>query len=127
VAEHWKLQRVLGCEGDPPSKWAAYRFAAKLRENGDKLERCIDTVVEGLRSKVPDYGTNLAIDASDLPAYANGQPTSPRAGRNGSATAIPTRHGVTALRFQSARAAATTATAFTLPPARRRGCRSRGT
>lgn len=31
VAEHWKLQRVLGCEGDPPSQWAAYRFAAKLR------------------------------------------------------------------------------------------------
>jgi hypothetical protein len=73
VAEHWKLQRVLGCEGDPPSVYAAYRFAEKLRRHGDKLQRCIDSVVEGLRSKVPDYGTNLAIDASDLPAYANGQ------------------------------------------------------
>jgi Transposase DDE domain/Transposase domain (DUF772) len=73
VADHWRLQRVLGCEGDPPSKWAAYRFGAKLRENGDKLERCIDAVVEGLRSKVPTYGRDLAIDASDMPAYANGQ------------------------------------------------------
>ena len=73
VAEHWKLQRVLGCEGDPPSKWAAYRFGAKLRDNGDKVERCIDAVVEGLRSKLPTYGTDLAIDASDMPAYANGQ------------------------------------------------------
>jgi len=73
VAEHWKLQRVLGCEGDPPSVYAAYRFAEKLRRHGDKLERCIDSVVEGLRSKVPSYGTDLAIDASDLPAYANGQ------------------------------------------------------
>ncbi|HYP54792.1 MAG TPA: transposase [Solirubrobacterales bacterium] len=73
VAEHWKLQRVLGCEGDPPSKWAAYRFGAKLRENGDKLERCIDAVVEGLKAKLPTYGTDLAIDASDMPAYANGQ------------------------------------------------------
>ena len=36
VAEHWKLQRVLGCEGNPPSKWAAYRFAAKLRDNGER-------------------------------------------------------------------------------------------
>lgn len=73
VAEHWKLQRVLGCEGNPPSVYAAYRFSEKLRRHGDKLQRCIDSVVEGLRSKVPDYGTNLAIDASDLPAYANGQ------------------------------------------------------
>lgn len=73
VAEHWKLQRVLGCEGDPPSKWAAYRFAEKLRDNGEKVERCIDSVVEGLKSKLPTYGTDLAIDASDMPAYANGQ------------------------------------------------------
>lgn len=73
VADHWKLQRVLGCEGNPPSLWSAYRFAAKLRENGEMVERCIDGVVEGLRSKLPSYGTDLAIDASDMPAYANGQ------------------------------------------------------
>ena len=73
VGEHWRLQRALGCEGSPPSKWAAYRFAAKLRENGEAVERCIDAVVEGLKAKLPTYGTDLAIDASDMPAYANGQ------------------------------------------------------
>jgi hypothetical protein len=73
VADHWKLQRVLGCEGKPPSLWAAYRFAAKLRENGDAVERCIDGVIAGLREKLPSYGRDLAIDASDMPAYANGQ------------------------------------------------------
>jgi hypothetical protein len=73
VKEHWALQRALGCEGDPPSVWSAYRFAAKLRENGEMVERCIDGVVEGLRSELPSYGTDLAIDASDMPAYANGQ------------------------------------------------------
>jgi hypothetical protein len=73
VGEHWKLQRVLGCEGRPPSKWSAYRFAAKLRENAPAVERCIESVVEGLKAKLPDYGTDLAIDASDMPAYANGQ------------------------------------------------------
>ena len=73
VAEHWKLQRVLGCEGDPPSVYAAYRFAEKLRRHGDKLERCIDGVIAGIKEKVPTYGTDLAIDASDMPAYANGQ------------------------------------------------------
>lgn len=73
VGEHWKLQRVLGCEGNPPSVYAAYRFAEKLRRHGDKLNRCIDAVVAGLKEKVPTYGTDLAIDASDLPAYGNGQ------------------------------------------------------
>lgn len=73
VSEHWKLQRVLGCEGDPPSKWAVYRFAKKLRENDAAIERCIDSVIEGLKAKLPSYGTDLAIDASDMPAYASGQ------------------------------------------------------
>ncbi len=73
VREHWALQRALGCEGNPPSVYAAYRFAEKLRAHGDKLERCIDSVIDGLKSKLPGYGTDLAIDASDMPAYANGQ------------------------------------------------------
>jgi hypothetical protein len=73
VQEHWALQGALGCEGNPPSKWAAYRWAAKLRENGEMIERCIDSVVAGLRDKLPSYGTDLAINASDMPAYANGQ------------------------------------------------------
>jgi transposase, IS5 family len=37
------------------------------------VERCIDSVVAGLKEKFPSYGTDLAIDASDMPAYANGQ------------------------------------------------------
>jgi hypothetical protein len=73
VADHWKLQRVLGCEGNPPSHWSAYRFASKLRANAPAVECCIDEVVEGLKAKLPNYGTDLAIDASDMPAYANGQ------------------------------------------------------
>lgn len=73
VREHWALQRALGCEGEPPSVYAAYRFAEKLRDNGEMVERCIDGVVEGLRAKLPGYGTDLSIDASDMPAYANGQ------------------------------------------------------
>ncbi len=73
VREHWALQRALDCEGRPPSVYAAYRFAEKLRANGDMLERCIDSVVVGLKDKLPSYGRDLAIDASDMPAYANGQ------------------------------------------------------
>lgn len=73
VREHWALQRALGCEGEVPSVYSCYRYAEKLRAHGDKLERCIDSVVKGLRSKLPSYGTDLSIDASDMPAYANGQ------------------------------------------------------
>lgn len=73
VADHWKLQRILGCEGNPPSIYAAYRFQEKLRGNKAMVERCIDSVVAGLKAKLPKYGTDLAIDASDMPAYANGQ------------------------------------------------------
>lgn len=36
VREHWRLQRVLGCEGDPPSVYAAYRFAEKLRDKAHR-------------------------------------------------------------------------------------------
>jgi len=72
VREHWALQRALGCEGNPPSVFAAYRFAEKLRAHGDKLDRCIDSVIEGLKAKLPRYGRDLSIDASDMPAYANG-------------------------------------------------------
>jgi hypothetical protein len=73
VKEHWALQRALGCEGESPSVWSAYRFASKLRENAPMVERCIDSVVAGLKEKLPSYGRDLAIDASDMPAYANGQ------------------------------------------------------
>jgi transposase, IS5 family len=75
------LQRALGCEGDVPSEWACYRFARKLREHGDKLGRCIDRVIAGLRDRLPSYGRDLAVDASDLPAYANGQRYVSKGGR----------------------------------------------
>jgi hypothetical protein len=73
IGEHVALQRALGCEDNPPSVYAAYRFAEKLRKHGAMVERCIDGVIKGLRKKLPTYGRDLAIDASDMPAYANGQ------------------------------------------------------
>jgi len=73
VREHWALQRALDCEGNPPSVYAAYRFQEKLRNHREEVERCIDSVIEGLRERLPLYGRDLSIDASDMPAYANGQ------------------------------------------------------
>jgi len=73
VSEHAALQVALGCEGHVPSQWACYRFARKLRENGDALDACVSRVIAELHKRLPDYGRDIAIDASDMPAYANGQ------------------------------------------------------
>lgn len=70
VHEHEALQRALGAE---PSIYAAYRFAGKLRAHSELLEGCIVRVLQRLHGANPDMGENVAIDASDLPAYANGQ------------------------------------------------------
>jgi len=73
VAEHHALQAALGCGDGVPSEWACYRFARKLRENGAMMDACIASVVGELHRRLPEYGRDVAIDGSDLPAYANGQ------------------------------------------------------
>ena len=60
--------------GGAPSQWAAcYRFLAKLRGERELLEECITRVVQALRARKPEYGQDVAIDSTDLAAYANGQ------------------------------------------------------
>ncbi len=74
VTEHAALRRALGVSAnDMPSQWACYRFATKLREFGNALAECIDSVLAALREEHPEMGATVAIDGSDLPAYANGQ------------------------------------------------------
>ncbi len=70
IDEHLALQAVLG---DSPSIWACYRFANKLRANKPMVDACLDRVAASLRDENPDIGRDMAIDASDLPAFANGQ------------------------------------------------------
>ena len=70
IAEHPGLQAALG---DMPSMWAMYRFARKLRANRPALAACLDACAASLRAKYPDIGRDVAIDASDMPAFANGQ------------------------------------------------------
>ena len=73
VREHAALQAALGCEDDAPSEWACYRFARKLRAYKPLLDACLDRVTARLRDAHPEMGRDVAIDGSDLPAYANGQ------------------------------------------------------
>lgn len=70
IAEHAALQDALGAV---PSVYAMYRFSTKLRENRPALDACFTAMAASLRRELPEYGVDIAIDASDMPAYANGQ------------------------------------------------------
>jgi hypothetical protein len=70
VRDHAALRDALGAV---PSVDAAYRFTVKLRAHGDMLTACIDKVIAALRDAKAEMGETIAIDGSDLPAYANGQ------------------------------------------------------
>ena len=86
VAEHAAMKDALGCGDEPPSHWACYRFAAKLRQHGDLLDACIAAVLTRLREANPAMGESIAIDGSDLPAYANGQRFASKNGRERAAS-----------------------------------------
>src|SRR5437660_8031747 len=70
IAEHPGLEAALG---GAPSHWACYRFARKLRAERERIAGCLDALAASLREQYPEMGTEVAIDASDMPAYANGQ------------------------------------------------------
>ena len=71
VREHAALREVVG--GDVPSVFACRRFAAKLRRFKPLLDACLDRLVASLHAEHPDMGVDVSIDASDLPAFSNGQ------------------------------------------------------
>jgi Transposase DDE domain len=73
VAEHSALATVIAPDGDVPSVYACYRFTAKLRDHTHLLEGCIARVLKELKRRNPVLGWDVAIDASDMLAYANGQ------------------------------------------------------
>jgi hypothetical protein len=73
VKEHHALAQVIAPDGKVPSLWACYRFAGKLRDHTDLLQDCISGVLKELKRRNPLLGWDVAIDASDMPAYANGQ------------------------------------------------------
>jgi hypothetical protein len=73
VEEHPVLAEVIAPDGQVPSIYACYRFMGKLRGYECLLEDCIAEVVGRLKARRPELGEDVAIDASDMPAYANGQ------------------------------------------------------
>lgn len=78
IQEHAALADAIG---GTPSEWACYRFISKLRNHSDALANCLDRVVVALAAELPEYGRDVAIDASDMSAYANGQRYVSKGGR----------------------------------------------
>src|SRR5437763_3999258 len=70
VAEHDGLQAALGAA---PSVYACYRFATKLRQHSDKLTNCLDAILASLAEALPGMGEHVAVDATDMPGFSNGQ------------------------------------------------------
>ena len=81
VHEHAALAAVIAPDGELPSIYACYRFTAKLREHQRLLDACIASVVRRVTAEIPGVGNDMAIDASDMPAYANGQRFVSKGGR----------------------------------------------
>lgn len=81
VSEHAALASIIAPDGKVPSVDACYRFTRKLRDNATMLEDCIASVVRALKKRNPVLGWDVSIDASDMPAYANGQRFVSRGGR----------------------------------------------
>lgn len=81
VREHRELAAVLAPDGRVPSVFACYRFTTKLREHAAMVEDCIAAVIRALKRRNTLLGWNVAIDASDMPAYANGQRYVSKGGR----------------------------------------------
>src|SRR5919201_1873101 len=69
IADHPGLQAAIGgC----PSVFACYRFVVKGRQHASVLADCLDKIAASLQAELPGIGQNIAIDATNLEAWANG-------------------------------------------------------
>lgn len=72
------IRMVCGFSKDRlPGQDALERFLKKLVRQEKLLEECFTGLVERLRQLLPDFGTKLAVDSTDIEAYSNGHRKSP--------------------------------------------------
>ncbi len=66
-----KLRQLCGFKSEVPSESALSRFFTKLANRADLIEQSISSIVDHLRTHLPDMGDAVAIDSTDVSAYAN--------------------------------------------------------
>lgn len=72
------VRTVCGFSKDKmPSEDALGRFLKKLVRHEALLEACFEGLVEQLRHLLPGFGAKLAVDSTDILAYANGHREAP--------------------------------------------------
>ncbi len=72
------IRLVCGFSKDNlPGEDALARFLRKLVAHEKLLEECFAGLVERLRQGLPGFGAKLAVDSTDIEAYANGHRKSP--------------------------------------------------
>lgn len=68
-----EVRMICGFSKDRiPDEDAFGRFVRKLTDHEDMLEECFSSLVGQLRELLPGFGTKLAVDSTDIEAYANG-------------------------------------------------------
>lgn len=73
-----EVRIVCGFGNDAlPSEDALGRFMKKLVEHEELLEDCFTAAVQRLHQLLPGFGAKLAVDSTDIKAYANGHRASP--------------------------------------------------
>ena len=73
-----KLQRLCGFKGKIPSESTFSRFFALLASKGDVFDKITSELVACLQPHLPGFGQDLAVDSTDLEAYANPKRNTPR-------------------------------------------------
>jgi transposase, IS5 family len=72
------IRIVCGISKDKiPSHDAMCRFLNKLVGHADLLEKCFTDLVKESRQLLPEFGTKLAVDSTDIKAYSNGHRQNP--------------------------------------------------
>jgi hypothetical protein len=100
IAEHAALQDALGAAPRCTPATASPRSSASR----NRCWKPVSPVIASLAKRLPEYGVDVAVDASDLPAFANGQRYVSKGGRKrerfsdpdaswGHRSAISTRKG----------------------------------
>lgn len=73
-----EVRLVCGFSKDNlPGEDALGRFVRKLVEHEDLVEECFTGLVQRLRELLPGFGANLAVDSTDIEAYANAHRETP--------------------------------------------------
>jgi len=60
-------------EDGVPSKFAYSRFLKRLCEFKPLVEECMAGLANSLRERFPNFGDTIAVDSSDVKAFANGR------------------------------------------------------